>query len=305
MILVVELTEHHDALGALAAGKEMEVEQYHLALQVGEAANLTLAVLHGEVDAAVYAHLAGVNLLLCTLVLYDADILHALDGDVVQVLATLGARIVGIPAGSHGSKHSYIVLVVAGIEDERIHVAQLDGLEEGIVGRSLHRLLEDVVHLDVLLVAIEHAGHDDIHRVDAHVRTLGDGVDVVLQNHLLNRKLLDLAAVLRTLHLIFIAHLRIGSLHLDGLRRVDAEVDALVGDAEAVEFRGDGIHGVFVEGERTVFSQLHGVNLHRSVQAQILQIEHRVCGLGNVTVDMKFLVVTRRKSQRSYHDHCG
>ena len=38
MILVVEFTQHHDALGALFAGEEMEVEQYHLALEVGEAA---------------------------------------------------------------------------------------------------------------------------------------------------------------------------------------------------------------------------------------------------------------------------
>ena len=28
MILVVEFTQHHDALGALFAGEEMEVEQY-------------------------------------------------------------------------------------------------------------------------------------------------------------------------------------------------------------------------------------------------------------------------------------
>ena len=36
---------HHDALGALFAGEEMEVEQYHLALEVGETAYLSLVCL--------------------------------------------------------------------------------------------------------------------------------------------------------------------------------------------------------------------------------------------------------------------
>ena len=62
MILVVKVAEHHDTLGTLSVGKEMEVEQYHLALEVGKIAYHTLVVCQREVDASIYAHLAGINL---------------------------------------------------------------------------------------------------------------------------------------------------------------------------------------------------------------------------------------------------
>ncbi len=75
MIFVVKLTEHHNALGALVAGEDMEIEQYHLAGEVREAANLSLVVLQGNFYASVYAHLACFNLLLCTLPVDDTDIL--------------------------------------------------------------------------------------------------------------------------------------------------------------------------------------------------------------------------------------
>ena len=118
MIFVVKLTEHHDALGAIVAGEDMEIEQYHLAGEIREAANLSLVVLQGNFNASVYAHLACLNLLLCTLPVNDTDILHALDGDVVQVLATLCSWIVSIPACSYGSEYFHVILVVARVEDE-------------------------------------------------------------------------------------------------------------------------------------------------------------------------------------------
>ena len=216
MILVVELTQHHDALGALFAGEEMEVEQYHLALQVRETAYLSLVVLKCKFDASVYAHLAGINLLLCHLVLDDADVLHSLDGDIVEVLATLGARIIGIPTGCYGSKYLHVVLVVARVEDERIHVTQLYSLEERIVSVCLHWLLEDVVGLDVLFVSLEHAAHDRFDRIVADVRIFYETVDIALESHLLKRQLLNLVAVFRTFHFVFETHLRISRLYLDG-----------------------------------------------------------------------------------------
>ena len=231
MILVVEFTQHHDALGALFAGEEMEVEQYHLALEVGETAYLSLVVLKCKFDASVYAHLAGLNLLLCHLVLDDADVLHSLDGDIVEVLATLSARIVGIPTGCYGSKYLHVVFVVARVEDKCIHIAQLYRLEERIVSVCLHWLLEDVVGLDVLFVSLEHAAYDGFDRIVADVRIFHEPVDIALESHLLKRQLFDLVAVFRTFHFVFEAHLRISRLYLDGFCRIDGKIDGLVGDA--------------------------------------------------------------------------
>ncbi len=120
MVLVVKLAQHHDAFGALVAGEEVEVEQHHLSFEVGEVAGDTLVVLQGEIDATVDANLAGVNLLLGSLILHDANVLHALDGDVVQVLATLGIRIISVPTRSYGCKDFDIFLVVARIEYQRV-----------------------------------------------------------------------------------------------------------------------------------------------------------------------------------------
>ncbi len=65
----------------------------------------------------------------------------------------------------------------------------------------------------------------------ADVRIFHDAVDIALQSHLLERQLLDLVAVFRTFHFVFVAHLRISRLYLDGFCRVDGKVDGLVGDA--------------------------------------------------------------------------
>ena len=75
--------------------------------------------------------------------------------------------------------------------------------------------------------------------------------------------------------------------------KVAKQADGLVGDAESVEFWSDRIHCVFLEVESTIFAQFYGVYFYRAVKTDILQIEHRVLCLGNITVDMKFLVVTR------------
>ena len=86
-------------------------------------------------------------------------------GDIVEVLATLSARIVGIPTGCYGSKYLHVVFVVARVEDKCIHIAQLYRLEERIVSACLHWLLEDVVGFDVLFVSLEHAAYDGFDRI--------------------------------------------------------------------------------------------------------------------------------------------
>ena len=133
--------------------------------------------------------------MLCHLVLDDADVLHSLNGDIVEILATLSARIIGIPTGCYGSKYLHVVLVVARVEDERVRIAQLYSLEERIVSVCLHRLLEDVVSLDVLFVSLKHAAHDGFDGIVAYVRIFYESVDIALKSHLFKRQLLDLVAV--------------------------------------------------------------------------------------------------------------
>ena len=257
MILVVKVAEHHDTFGTLSVGKEMEVEQHYLALEVGKIAYHTLVVCQREVDASIYAHLAGINLSLCHLVFHDANVLHALDGDIVEVLATLSVRIVSIPTGSYGSKHLDVILVVAWIEQQGVGATYLNGLEKSIVGRSLHWSLEDILGLDVLLVAVDHLSYCHVHGVNSHVWIFGDTVDGSLQVHLLERQFLDGRTVLRTFHFVFVSHRRVCSLYEDGFRRVNREVDGLVGNTQAIELRRNRVHGIFFESEGTVFAQLH------------------------------------------------
>ena len=190
----------------------------------------------------------------------------------MEVLATLSVRIVSIPTGSHGSKHLDVILVVAWIEQQGVGATYLNGLEKSIVGRSLHWSLEDIPGLDVLLVAVDHLSYCHVHGV--------------------------------TFHLVFVSHRRVCSLYEDGFRRVNREVDGLVGNTQAIELRRNRVHGIFFESEGTVFAQLHRVYFLRTVQTDILQVEHGVLGFSNVAVDMKFLVMTRSESQRSNHDHC-
>ena len=88
----------------------MEVEHNNLALERRQAALIALIVSQGEVDYARSVHLVGSNDALSLLALDDAYVLHALDGDVMEILATLLVRIECVPACSHGSKNLDILL---------------------------------------------------------------------------------------------------------------------------------------------------------------------------------------------------
>ena len=108
----------------------MEVEEHHLTLQIRQMTHLAFVVREFDVQHTGLLHPAGFDGLVL-LGLYDTLVLHALDGDVMQVLSALGVGVVGIPAGGHGGKDLDIVLVVAGIEEQ--HVAQrLEQREIGV-----------------------------------------------------------------------------------------------------------------------------------------------------------------------------
>ena len=74
-------------------------------------------------------HLAGIHIGIGQLVAHDADILHALDGDVVQILASQGIGMIGVPTGGHCGKHLDVVFAHLGIEEQCV----ANGLEEGKV----------------------------------------------------------------------------------------------------------------------------------------------------------------------------
>ena len=81
---------------------------------------LSLVIAQGDVEHARFIHLAGLYLDLLILGVNDALVLHALDGDVMQVLSALSMGVVGVPAGGYGSKSLDVVLIRAWIEDEPV-----------------------------------------------------------------------------------------------------------------------------------------------------------------------------------------
>ena len=62
MIFVIQLAQHHDALHALLAGKEVEVEHHHLTLELCQRLVVALIIGQRDVDDARRRHLRGINL---------------------------------------------------------------------------------------------------------------------------------------------------------------------------------------------------------------------------------------------------
>ena len=84
-------------------------------------------------------------------------------------------------------------------------------------------------------------------------------------------------------------------LHGDGLGGVNAEADILVGNAQTIELRGFG--SGFREVEAAVFAQFHRIDGYRSVETDVLEIEHRVLCLRDVALNVEFLLVAGRERQ--------
>ena len=201
----------------------MEVEQYHLALQVCEMAQLTFIIGQRNIEHTSLCHLAGVNGL-ALLFFHDALVLHTLNGDIVQVLSAFGMGVVSVPTGGNGSKHLDIVLITAGVEEQPV----AEGLEQREITVGLHRLLEDIVSLDVLFVEIDEFQDTVVGLVHTQCSVLLDGHRPLVQTDLLQGQFLDFLTIVRTTHLIVCGHLRILCLDGYGLCGVDADIDDLI-----------------------------------------------------------------------------
>ena len=274
----------------------MEVENHHLALQVGELPH------HALVVGQLYVYQVACHqfrwVYLYATVLHYPLVLHSLDGDVMKVLTAQRIGVIGVPTGCHGTEHLHVIGVLARVEDEC--VAQC--LEQREIRIRLHRLLIDVVVPDFLLISIHHLTYGVFGCVDSHRRVTANLYCLLLQCHLLQRQFLYLGAVLRTLHCVVRSHAGILSLHGYRLCRVDADIDYLCCYAQAIELRGIGLRAA--ETESAVLTEFHRVGLHRSVKTHVLKIEHRVLGVRNVTVYLEFPFRTRceRHYRRSASD---
>ena len=111
------------------------------------------------------------------------------------------------------------------------------------------------------------------------------GNGTVLQVDLLLCELLDSVAVLRPLHLVVEAHGRIGGLDFNGFGGIDAEVDDLIGNTQTIELWS--LNSIAGEAETARFIEFDRVHNHGSVKTHILEIQCRVLGLGNGSVDVE------------------
>ena len=178
MIFVIQLAQHHDALHALLAGKEVEVEHHHLTLELCQRLVVALIIGQRDVDDARQRHLRGINLGWRVVGTYNAHVLHALNGNIVKVLATLGFGEIGVPTGSHGSKHLDIFFAVAGVEDEGRRIAQRQGLEQSKIRRGAHRSLKNIVIFHLIFIALYHAVDTVAHSVNTQRRVFSNGVNL-------------------------------------------------------------------------------------------------------------------------------
>ena len=83
MIFIVEVAQHHDASGAVFAGKDVEVEHDYLSGKIGQATNVTLVVGQCNVDDAAHFHLFGTETGPLLFSFDETGVFHALQGDIV------------------------------------------------------------------------------------------------------------------------------------------------------------------------------------------------------------------------------
>ena len=131
----------------------MEVEQYNLTLQISQMTHVTFVIEQSDIQYTSLLNLAGLDLNVGILSLYDTLVLHAFDGNVVQVLSALSVWVISVPAGSNGCKSLDIFLVGTRIENQVV----ADSLEQSEVGICLVRLFVDIVALNLFLVSVNHA----------------------------------------------------------------------------------------------------------------------------------------------------
>ena len=258
----------------------MEVEYHHLTFEVAQTADGSFIVWLLNIDDGGGGNLTQFDGLL-TPSFQDAHILHALNGNVMQVLSAKGVGVISVPAGGYSGKGLDIFLALARIENQ--HVTQC--LEQGEIRGGHHRLLVDVVTLHIVLEDLHQAHNTVVGGLKTHVIVALQGNGTVLQVDLLLCELLDPVAVLRPLHLVVEAHGRIGGLDFNGFGGIDAEVDDLIGNTQTIELWS--LNSIAGEAETARFIEFDRVHNHGSVKTHILEIQCRVFGLGNGSVDVE------------------
>ena len=83
----------------------------------------------------------------------------------MQVLATFGIGPVGVPAGSHCSKHLDIVSIAARVENQCI----TQGLEQCKISVRLGGVREDILTFHLVLILANHSQNTVIDLIDCQV----------------------------------------------------------------------------------------------------------------------------------------
>jgi hypothetical protein len=105
----------------------------------------------------------------------------------------------------------------------------------------------------------------------------------------------------RAAHLIVRGHAGVLGFDGDGLRGVDTNVDDLVADAQPVELRG--FRGLGAEGETAVGVEGHRTDLVDACQSHVLEIEHGVLGVCNLSFNVELFSAAGSQDGRrgTYH----
>ena len=163
--------------------------------------------------------------------MHDALVFHVLERDVVEVLSAQRAWIVGVPTGGNRSESLDIVRILAWIEHHQVGVSYDNTLEERKIGVRLHGLFIDKVLFDIVLVGVYHLKNTVFNGIDSQLRIVDNGLCLRLQCHLAKCELLDFQVILRAFNRVLGCHGRVGGIDVDGLRRINGDVDDLTGNS--------------------------------------------------------------------------
>ena len=189
------------------------------------------------------------------------------------------------------------------VKDHHVGIAHDDALEEGEIRRGLHRFLVDEVVHHLLLISVDHAQHAVTHGLSAEVRGIDHLTCPGLQLLLHDRELFDSGIALSALDGIVRGHGGIGGLDSDRLDGIDGEIDDLLSDAQAVELRSFGGSSLG-ESEGAVSGERGGIHFLRTVQGHVLEVENRVLGIGDVTLNLD-LIALACGDANGCQQHCG
>ena len=265
VILVIQVAQKHNSLRTVLSGKDVEVEQHHFAGKVGQPAHISLVVKQLDIYDIRRVNNRRIHLH-SSLLLKHTHILHSFEGNVVQVLATQGIGVIGVPRGGYGSVSLVILAVTAGVEYQLV----ADCLEQGEIRIRTHRCLVYIVPLNVFLVFIDNPQHAVARKLRTHSDILLQCQKVTHQFLLLKSQFTDLLAVLRAIDGVTRGHGGQRGFHRYRLGRVDTDIDYLIVNAQTIELRrlGRSIRKL----KTTRFIEFSRVNNRDSIETYIFEI---------------------------------